>query len=355
MDCHIEEKGKKLMTTSSSNRSVSPKLLLSKKTMKNKMSNQIARAPWLDSIEEKRENGVYYTINNPFKLSPFKKWAKKSKITESRILEPFAGANNIIIMLTQVDLCNKFCSYDIDPKDKRVVKKNTLDDFPNGYKTCITNPPWLTSYFARRNGVYFPETKYDNLYKMSLELALKNCDNVAFIIPATFLRTKLFRDRLSALIFINKKIFVDTDHPVCIALFNKKIVNDTDVYYDNKHIGKLSKLERYMPNSTNERKIKFNDPNGEIGLYAIDNTKEASIRFCKGNEIKRRVIHSDRLITRISVDYDVGIEVLNQRLNTIREKTHDVFFAPFKGLRKDGQYRRRIDYEFVRNLINACS
>ncbi len=320
------------------------------------MSKQIMKTPWLDTIEEKRENGVYYTINNPFKLLPFKKWAKESKITKSKILEPFAGANNIITMLKQEKLCGKFCSYDIDPKNKIVKRKNTIVDFPTGYKTCITNPPWLTNYFAKRNKVFFPDTKHDNLYKICLELALTKCDNVAFIIPGTFLRTKLFRERLTSIIFINKKLFVDTDHPVCIGLFNKNKVNDTDVYYDNVNIGKLNKLEKYMPKQNNHKiKIKFNDPNGKIGLYAIDNTKEETIRFCRGDEIKRRVIYSDRLITRISVDRKIDIDILNQRLNMIRKKTHDVFFAPFKGLRKDGQYRRRIDYEFVRNLINDIS
>ena len=320
------------------------------------MSKQIMKTPWLDTIEEKRENGIYYTINNPFKLLPFKKWAKKSMITKSQILEPFAGANNIITMLKKEKFCNRYCSYDITPKDKMVKKKNTIDKFPTGYKTCITNPPWLTNYFAKRNKISFPDTKYDNLYKICLELALANCDNVAFIIPGTFLRTGLFRNRLSSVIFINKKLFVDTDHPVCIALFNKNKVKHTDVYYDNTHIGKLNDLEKYMPKQKNQRlKIRFNDPKGKIGLHAIDNTKSPTIRFCRGNEIKRRIIYSDRLITRISVDQEISINELNKKLNMIREKTHDVFFAPFKGLRKDGQYRRRVDYEFVRRLINDIS
>ena len=45
---------------------------------------------------------------------------------------------------------------------------------------------------------------------------------------------------------------------------------------------------------------------------------------------------------------------LNKELDATRKSTHDVFFAPFKGLRKDGKYRRRIDYEFVRNLIASA-
>ncbi len=319
-------------------------------------SGQVMNTPWLDTMGEKRENGVYYTVNNPFRLAPFQRWAKKARITESRILEPFAGANNIITLLKQEGLCGRFYSYDIAPKSRQVVRRDTIGRFPAGYKTCITNPPWLTRYFASRNKVYFPDTKHDNLYKTCLELALANCDNVAFIIPGTFLRTGLYRERLSSIIFIHKKMFADTDHPVCIAMFNKRRVSDTDVYHDDVHIGRLGELERFMPRRSGRgQDIRFNDPRGRLGLHAIDNTREASIRFCKGSEIKRRVIHSDRLITRIGTKHEVDIDALNRRLNQIRRKTHDVFFAPFKGLRKDGSYRRRVDYEFVRDLVNECS
>lgn len=303
---------------------------------------------------QKHANGVYYTVQNPFSLRPFKNWAEKAKIKDTKILEPFAGANNIIQMLEKLGMCNKSCSFDIKPKHKDVQQQNTLKKFPNGYKVCITNPPWLTNYSAKRRGVRFPKhIKYDDVYKYCLELALEHCEYVAFIIPATFLRTNLFRDRLSAIIFIHSTIFTETENPVCLALFNKKS-NDAKVYYDNKYLGRLSKLEKCMPEKTIDKDIKFNSSQGQIGLHCIDNTKESTIRFCLGKEIKRKVVHSDRLITRIYVpdcEPEKLIPVLNERLLEIRKKTNDVFFSPFKGLRKDGKYRRRVDYEFVRNLI----
>ncbi len=144
------------------------------------------------SRSHKRQNGIFYTANNPFKLVPFKRWAKKVCLTENAILEPFAGANNIIRMLQQENLCNDFRSYDVEPKDKLVEKRDTLYNFPVGYNVCITNPPWLTNYSARRNNIFFPKIEYDNIYKHCLKLALKNCENVCFIIPATYLRTGLF-------------------------------------------------------------------------------------------------------------------------------------------------------------------
>ena len=67
--------------------------------------------------------------------------------------------------------------------------------------------------------------------------------------------------------------------------------------------------------------------------------------------------HSDRLITRIAVPHSDPAALvgrLNRELDATRRNTHGVFLAPFKGLRKDGRYRRRIDYGFVRNLIASA-
>ena len=307
-----------------------------------------------EPINVKRANGRYYTTKNPFKLKPFKKWAKHIKITEHKILEPFAGANNIIKMLKQENPIS-FCSFDILPQDSSVMQKDTIENFPTGYKTCITNPPWLASYSAKRKGVNYPNIKYDNVYKHCLEIALKNCENVCFIIPATYLRTALFRDRLHSVIFINDNLFLETENPVCIALFTKKS-NECKIYYDDNYVGTLQQLESFLPKPKEDKKIKFNSKKGNLGLICIDNIREPSIRFCDVSEISRDVKHSDRSITKIECDVDdieKSIIILNRKLALIRKNTQDVFLAPFKGLRKDGHYRRRIDYDLVRRMINA--
>ncbi len=307
-----------------------------------------------EPIDIKRTNGRYYTVVNPFKLKPFKIWAKKVKLTENKILEPFAGSNNIIKMLKQENDI-KFCSFDIHPKDSTVNKQDTIKNFPTGYKICITNPPWLARYSARRKGLHYPNINYDNIYKHCLEIALKNCENVCFIIPATYLRTALFKDRLDSIIFINNNLFMETENPVCVALFTKKS-NNTRVYYDDKFVGTLNQLKDFLPKSKKIKKIIFNSKTGNLGLICIDNTVEPTIRFCRGDEILRSIKHSDRLITRIQcdgIDIDLTVKTLNRQLAKIRKNTHDVFLAPFKGLRKDGYYRRRIDYDLVRRMINA--
>ena len=319
----------------------------------------------------KKTHGVYYTTGNPFVLKPFSSWAEKINLTKLEILEPFAGANNIIKMLKETG-CKSFKSFDIKPQSPDVKKKDTLKNFPKGFKVCITNPPWLTSYSAKRHGVDFPDIEYDNIYKHCLGLALQNCDFVAFIIPGTFLtwamRTPKFRERLEKIIYINSKLFMDTDNPVCLALFGSKQVKETRIYNDNKLLGKLDELSKHMPlKLKNGKEMTFNSDKGNLGLICIDNTTEASIRFCQANEITRKyeggkvkarkMKVSDRLLTKIKVNVgneEKAIKLLNKRLNSIRKDTHDVFFAPFKGLRKDGRYRRRVDFIFVRNLIDDC-
>ena len=45
--------------------------------------------------------------------------------------------------------------------------------------------------------------------------------------------------------------------------------------------------------------------------------------------------------------------MLNTRLKTIREKTHDVFLTAFKGIRRDGHYRRRLDWALARAIVDV--
>ena len=43
----------------------------------------------------------------------------------------------------------------------------------------------------------------------------------------------------------------------------------------------------------------------------------------------------------------------NQYLTWYRENTQDVFMTSFKGLRKDGRYRRRLDFETAKAIMST--
>ncbi|MDE0526435.1 MAG: hypothetical protein OXI27_07580 [Thaumarchaeota archaeon] len=314
----------------------------------------------------KRQYGAYYTKQSPFELRPFKDWARSAGLGDCTVLEPFAGANDIVRMLQDSDACSRFACYDVaseagqPAKDGiRVRRQDTLRSFPTGYHACVTNPPWLARNSAHRRGLEFrAPRKYDDVYKYALELALANCSYVAFIIPATFLRSRLFRNRLKTFVLLEQKLFTDTDNPVCLALFTPR-PQRTEVWADNECLGYLDRLEdKYnlkVPNASG-RLIRFNAPGGALGLRGVDNTKKASIHFCRGSELAHRTVrHSDRSITRIDPGVSVTskmIEELNEFLYKFRQDIHDVFLAPFKGLREDGHYRRRLDYATARGLIS---
>lgn len=307
-------------------------------------------------MDSKRAHGRFYTRGNPFVFKPFKQWAKRARIPETCILEPFAGANHIIHTLSDIGLCKKFASYDMKPNDKEVKKRNTITHFPKRYDVCITNPPWLARNSATRRGLPYPRTKYDDLYKHCLELCLHNCEHVAALIPASYLQSRLFRERLTCYILLHRTIFCDTENPVCLALFNNEESNNISIYYDNECIGKLNNLESNLPTPKENKQVRFNDPNGNLGFISFDNTEKPTIRFCEVDEINEYEIKvSSRFITRISGDFrnlSTLIKKLNRKIETFREDTKDIFLTPFKGMRNDGYYRRRMDFNLARRFIN---
>lgn len=306
----------------------------------------------------KRSLGQFFTVSqNPFQLTAFKQWAEEAKLLNKQILEPFAGANHIIESLQATGLCNAFASYDITPAHHAVVERDTMASFPTGFKVCVTNPPWLARNSATRRKLPYPACKHDDVYKYCLELCLKHCEFVAALIPASFLQSGLFQDRLSTYILLHRLIFNETENPVCLALFTGSKDRSTRVFYDDEFIGELDVLRAHIPREVAERKMRFNDPQGTLGFISFDNTRGRTIRFCGVDEIANYEIkETSRFITRISGDFhDIPnlLDQLNSKLSTFRDNTRDLFLTPFKGIREDGQYRRRMFFSQARRLINA--
>ena len=187
---------------------------------------------------------------------------------------------------------------------------------------------------------------------------MSNCPFVGALIPATFLQSRLFLDRLDSVIFLHDKgMFSDTENPVCLALF-KQSSKEAKIFLDSDFVGTLRELEGYLPLKVGRsREITFNDPSGELGFIAFDDTRGPSIRFCRGQEVGDYEIgQSSRMITRISGNFhniSYTIQTLNNEIGIFRSSTKDVFLSPFKGLRKDGLYRRRMDYRLARDFIST--
>lgn len=323
---------------------------------------------------DKKMKGQFFTTTNAFNHNLFFEWKKQIiNFNELTILEPFAGSNNIIDMLEEIGINNKWKCFDIDPEcvdltlDSKypVETRDTISDFPVGYDIAITNPPYLSKSSATRSGIDFPETIYNDLYKLSLERMLQNTKYVAAIIPESFLTQELFHNRLFGVVSLTMRMFEDTDCPVCLALFvpeEEKEERDNFIIYSNDHlIGNYVNMKKELSESNLNKNFKFNVPNGEIGLMAIDNTRTNSIKFVLGETINSEKIKtSSRSITRITFEgiENIDIETLifkaNMLLEEERELTSDLFFTAFKGLRNDGKYRRRLDFKNAKRILNKA-
>ena len=312
-----------------------------------------------------RALGRYFTAgrSNPFALLPFKLWAKRAGLPQVRLLEPFAGRGDLLHKLASVGLLSSeqgVKAYDLTPAARFIKKRDTLLNFPKGFDVCVTNPPWLARNSASLRGLPFPPNcRHDDLYKHALELCLLHCGYVAALIPESFIRSfarfPLFYRRCEAFVSLTGDLFCDTAHPVGLAMFSPKPQDDIILYRNNIRLGGYRELQRCLPSPRTEKYVRFNDPCGGLGLFALDNTKEASIRFCHAEEVRGYEIGvTSRAITIINIHHEVTqrfINKINTVLDNFRNRTHDIFLTAYRGLRADGKYRRRLDWAQAKNII----
>ena len=197
---------------------------------------------------------------------------------------------------------------------------------------------------------------------------LKNCDYVGAIIPASFINADLFLDRLHSYTLLSSQMFTDTENPVCLVLFcptgsnellSPQKSNSVYLYENDKYVGELYSLkkqvEEMLANNNSQTAITFNSKQGNLGLRAIDGTRFPSIAFIDAQLVPSSKIKvSSRHLTRIHVPQEINLNLLNEKLKKLREITNDFFLTPFRGLRKDGKFRRRLDFQLARKIIESC-
>lgn len=317
-----------------------------------------------------KQLGQFYTNKNIFNHPAFIQWVNKIPLEDREcILEPFAGRNGIIKMLSDLKLVNQFTSYDIVPGHDAVIYRDTVLDFPQKFALTVTNPPFLARNSATRRQLPIKIDPYNDLYELCLNLCLLNCQYVAAIVPESFIVSPFFKNRLEVVISLAERhIFKDTEHPVCLALFGPEETTSHKIYRNRNYLGNSQELERdvnnFFENIEHNYEIKYYDPTGHIGLIAIDATDATKgIRFTPGIEVKSEdVSGTSRLRTRFTVFNSNGkalsatkveklIKVLNRNLKKYRHLSHDTQLTAFKGVRDDGWYRRRLDFTTARKLV----
>lgn len=331
----------------------------------------------------KKELGQYFTeeATTIFSLEPFLKWYNDNNLKNYIILEPFIGKGDIINALIELNLLhdNNFIGYDISPQNNETIKENTLLNFPKNYHLVITNPPYLYKSVAKKNKYYeqiklFEKHKnIDDLYELAILKIMENCFFAALIIPESFISSKkiFLKKHCECIISLTfNNLFKDTDYPVCLALFNKNKNNkDIKIFRNNIFLGNINDIYLNIDlflEPKNNLKIKFNDINGNIDISCIDNINDdKGIFSCENLFIEdNKIKSSSRSKTRISI-YINDKKIINKKMikfiskefnkkiKTYRKLTEDIFLSPFKGLRKDNKYRRRLDFETIKRIINS--
>lgn len=321
-------------------------------------------------MSHKIQRGQFYTQRNIFKLKAFQIWWQNiPKEKKSIILEPFAGSNNIIKNLKRLHLIENFKAFDIDPKSPDVEKLDTIAHFPKGFDVIVTNPPYLSRHSAKKKKIESNFQTSDDLYELALEKCLNNTSYVAAILPDSFINNKKYKDRLYAVVSLAyDDMFDDTEHPVCLALFIPQKTQDFLIYRNNYLLGNYqdlwNKKEQILQTDNEQYIIKFNVTDGNIHFPAVDNTKDNScIRFTTEPVIESiEIKETSRVRTRIAIyrknkliTNTLFLEKICRRANRILKRyrldTKDIFMTSFKGLRKDGHYRRRLDFQTAKKIL----
>jgi len=322
----------------------------------------------MNAVMKKRVLGQFFTKNG-FWLKPhILEFIKSTGATIA--FDPYAGGGDMLEVAEFIGF-KKTVGFDIDPTLPWKINDSLLSVPKIENSIIITNPPYLTNYSAKRKRVYekvekyFNSCGYDDIYQLAIEKCFNN-DYGVMIVPETFINSGFNKNRLVSITIIEDQMFGDTENPVCVICFDNKIkpLEKIDFYKNNKRIGTLGRFERMRRRPLNSIFIKFNAPNGQIALRAVDTTNPSKpISFMRPEEIDydlNTIKHSSRLITVIELGVNnesVGkiIEQSNGLLSEFRKQTHDVLLSPFKGNKKNGERRRRLDYFTARAILeDAC-
>ena len=296
--------------------------------------------------------GQFYTTTDPFSISDaFASWYEMVP-KDTTILEPFAGAGHLF---SYVDA--NWDGFDLEPNHPNVIHRDTIKDFPTGYKVCITNPPYLAKTVVSRKKLPVV-LNHEDLYLDALQQCLNNCDYVAAIIPSTFWNQNLFKDRLYAWDKFDMELFTDTDNPAGVAYFVPNKVSRTRTFISGKEV---YLNEEDTPISTDFPVI-FNpqrlSPYLVNGIDTVDKNN-IHIRKIDGFDTSKLVDKNgnckttNRNMFPIECPYlkEEDLYSINQMIEEWRKKTQDFYLTSFKSCKKDGVYRKRISFTEVRWIL----
>ena len=322
----------------------------------------------IDPVKVRR--GEFQTRGRGWLVKPVRTFIRSAQ--PDMLLDPFAGEGHLLQTAASLLPGVRVNGYDIDSSYGFCVN-DSLSVVPANPQTLIvTNPPYLAKHSASRKRVrsevdhYYVASGRDDLYQVALDRCLGVSERVIAIVPETIINSGYPLDRLRVLAIVEADDFTDTDCPVCVCCFGPEVYGreQVDVYRGDKRLGKLGDLEAARLRPLGRVKIRFNDPEGPMALQAVDTIDPSRpIAFMPRDQRRYNasgIKHSSRLVTFLSSPaFDSGnIEDIaaraNDRLAVLRRDSCDVVLSPFKGNRRDGRRRRRLDYRTARSLLEIA-
>ncbi|MCK5471926.1 hypothetical protein KAI54_01935 [Candidatus Gracilibacteria bacterium] len=311
--------------------------------------------------------GQFFTKNNFWLQKHILKFIESAKADTA--VDPFAGGGDLLSVAKSIGF-KKIIGFDIDESLSWKINDSLFSIPQIKNSIIITNPPYLTNYSAKRKGIYenvakyFVTCHYDDLYQLAIEKCLEN-DFGVMIIPETFINSSFPKNRLVSITIIEDQLFFDTETPVCVICFDgkNKLYDEIEIYKKDVLLGNLGHFERMRKVPQKNVFMKFNAPTGQIALRAVDTTNPMRpISFMRTDEIDYDVAnikHSSRLITVIELNIKDNlieelIKLSNELLTDFRGKSNDVLLSPFKGNKKNGERRRRLDYATARAILESA-
>lgn len=286
--------------------------------------------------------------------------------------DPFAGEGDLL--KTAIKLGYKqIKGLDIDKALKWEINDSLVNIPYIDNSIVITNPPYMSNYSAARKGVnknlkkYFDKSIYDDIYLIALDRILETTDYAVAIVPETFINSNYkWKNRLHSITILEENPFSDTDTPVIVACFDKKIKSFDEilVYKNDEYINTLGAIEKLRLSPLKKLDVSFNNKRGWLAVRCVDSTNPNNmLKFDFKENIdydwEKGIKVSSRLFTLVQVDIKEEkkqefVDSCNDILQSIRQETSDIILSPFKGNMKNGKRRRRLDFLTCRAIIEKA-
>ena len=329
--------------------------------------------------KNKKKLGQFFTTNYKYILSHL-----SIPDTIKKIIEPFCGNGDLLNFIDKKKY--KLKCYDIDPKYKYIIKRDTIKNPPDYSDSfIITNPPYL-SRNKSENKEMFDKNDVNDLYKCHIkDLLTNNPIGGIIIIPLNFfcsirnmdieLRKKFLNTYIiKQLNIFEEQVFDDTTYTVCSFQYEYK-PNSNKQYIPIRIYPSKKKLKFLLDEKNNytiggeiynlednkdykiKRLLEKETPNTNLVLKAIDDNENSKIKLeyveddkIYYGKISSRTYATLTIIPKISDKIQKKLaNDFNTYLNKKREKYNSLFLTNYRESKKIA--RKRISFDLSYKIV----